>query len=358
MLANMLHYYMFNLPTQFFMKTPLFLKVAAAALIFAACSSEENQNSDSGTFNAKSKEADGGAFAVLQDKARENLKETYYFDAGQDQVRIRARNGIEMIINTQDITVNGEPVQGKVAVEFTAITSRADMVMADMPPMGLTQIEGFEEPQLAPLFTGGQFLVEMTTEEGESIDDGSPVTISVPTELTGGQEGEGGSEGMISWEGEEDEEGNVTWDEKEGEDGNTIDVPVVDGRYLFEIFEGEWANIDKLDMIPGERTQIFVDVPDGFNNTNSSVYISYQGFANLLFELDAFDPSTGYFMNSYNNTPIGMTCNIIFVSQQNGQWLFGVHQVTIAGNDIITFTWGDLGTTNDPALIALLNSLP
>lgn len=339
------------------MRTTLFLKAAVVALLFAACS-EENTNSEPLASKNKAAKDDGRAFAALQKKARENLKQVYFFDASEEQVRITTENGIEMIINPQDITVNGEPVQGKVAVEFTAALTRADMVMADLPPMGLTEVEGFEEPQLAPLFTGGQFLVEMTTEEGESIDDGSPVTLSVPTELTGGEEGEGGSEGMISWEGEEDEEGNVTWDEKEDEDGNTIEIPVVDGRYLIEILEGEWANIDKLDQIPGERTKIFVDAPDGFNMSNSSVYISYQGFANLLFELDFYDPATTYFMNSYNNTPIGMTCNIIFVAQQNGQWLFAVKPVTIAGNDLITFTMADLSTTNDPGMIAFLNSLP
>lgn len=339
------------------MKPTHFLKATAVALLLAACSSEENTN-DSNTFNTKAKEDDGKTFAALQDKARENLTQTYYFDASEEQVRITTENGTEMIIDPKQITVNGEPVQGKIAVRLKAATARAEMVMADLPPMGLTEIEGMEEPQLAPLFTGGQFLVEMTTEEGEDIDNGSPLIIAVPTELTGGEGGEGGSEGMIAWEGQEDEEGNVEWDEKTDDEGNTIDIPVVDGKYLFEIFEGEWANIDKLDQIPGERTQIFVDVPDGFDINNSSVYISYQGFANLLFELNAYDFSAGYFYNSYNNTPIGMTCNIIFVAQQNGQWLFAVKPVTIVGNDIITFTPADLGTTNDPGLIALLNSLP
>lgn len=341
------------------MRTNLLFKVAAATLLFAACSSEDTKNNEAADFKTKAAD-DNGTFAALQDEARASLADVYYFDADQDMVTITTEEGIEMLINPENITVGGKRVTGKVIVEFTAATSRGDMVLADLPTAGLTEVEGMDEPQPAPLFTGGEFLVNMTTEDGQPVDDGSPLTITVPVELTGNGEGgeESGPDGMIVWEGEEDDEGNVDWDEKEDEEGNTTDVPVVDGRYILEILTGEWCNIDKLDQIPGERTKIFVDVPDGFDNTNSSVYLSYQGFTNMLFELDSFDPNTGFFGNSYNNTPIGMTCNIIFTSQQNGQWLFGVQQVTIAGNDIITFTWNDLSTTNNAALIALLNSLP
>jgi hypothetical protein len=353
-----LYYYNVKPYTFLFMKTTLFLKVAAAALVFAACSSEENTSTSTDSFKTKSKEDNGAGLAELQAKALENMKQRFYFDAGRERVQFTTKGNVEITIDPRVLTVNGNPVTGPVTVEFIEIFDRGSMAVTDMPTAGLVQVEGMDEEQLAPLVTGGEFLITMTTGEGQSVDDGAPVDIVVPTENTGNG-GEQGSDGMIVWEGEEDEEGDdVNWDEKEDEQGNTTDVPVVDGRYEMEILTGQWANIDKLAMFPGEPTQTFVDLPDGYDLTNANVYMSIQGTTNMLFELTGWDPSTQMAFNPYANTPTGQTVNIIFTAQVGGQWLFGIKTVTIMGNDVITFTPADLSTTNNAALIALLNSLP
>ena len=119
-----------------------------------------------------------------------------------------------------------------------------------------------------------------------------------------------------------------------------------------------WVNIDKLDTLGFEElTGIWVDAPDGFNDTNSMIYMSYQGQMNLLTGFNDFNYGVNMFDDPYDNIPVGAQYNIIFASSQGGQWIIGVQQVTIVGNDIIVFTQADLSIVSDPALIAMLNSL-
>lgn len=332
------------------MKTKLLFKASILALLFAACNSEENPDT---TVNAdyKTKAAEQNELYVYRQEALESMKQTFYFNADNaERVTFESEKGVQIDINTRDLRYKGQRVHGKVKIEYIELTTRAEMLLTDMPTMAPSQVS-----ESTPLYSGGEFYINMTNQEGQPLDEGSAYTLSVPTELTQGEGGGDDSDtgGMTLWEGEEDEEGNVKWEEETGEDGNPVEIPVVDGKYIVELLSFEWCNIDKLESIEGERTKIFVDVPDGYDGSNTSVYYVYTGAMNLLIELN-YDPSSGDFW--HNSLPIGMSGTIIMWSP--GQSVVATKPLTIAGNDLVTITTGDLVTTTNAQLIAMLNSLP
>ncbi len=340
------------------MKTKLLFTSAFLALVFAACSSEDNTATDNNNALLKksSESAEGGLFALEQNN-RENLKQYFKFETGREEVKFKSEMGVEVSFVPSNLTVNGNPYNGPVTVEFIEVFGIGGMVATGMPTMGVPEGEANEDSVLATLITGGEFYVNMTTEEGEDIDDGVPYTLSVPTELTG-SEGED-AEDMIVWTGEEDEDGDVVWEKDTDDDGNEREVSEEDGRFIMEMLSFGWCNIDKLEALGfDEYTGIWVDAPNGFDDTNSMVYMSYQGQMNMLTGFNDFDYGAQLFDDPYDNIPVGAQFNVIFVSSQGGQWLVGVKQVTIVGNDIIVFTMNDLATATDPALINMLNSLP
>lgn len=333
------------------MKTKLLLKAALVALIFTACSKEDSTNNSDYTLK---NESDGSLYALEQSN-RDEMKQYFTFDAGEEAVTLTSESGVEIRVDPSRLTYRGRRVQGTVKVEYMEVFGLSSMVTTGLSTMGVAEGEANEDSALRPLISGGEFFVNMTTEDGQRLDDGSPYTLAVPTELTGGEEN---SEEMIIWVAQEDEDGDVVWEKDLDDDGNEKEVPVVDGKYIMELLSFGLCNIDKFEAIAGEeRTPLSVDVPDGYDDTNSSVYVAYQGNINLLGEIKFFDPATQMFEEYNPIFPVGATVNVIFVSGQGSQWLFAVKQVTLVGNDIIVIDQSDLNTTNNPGLIAMLNSL-
>lgn len=348
------------------MKTKSLFKAAFVALLFAACSSEDNSRTDSNALNLKINDSaeevevgDGESLRALEQANRENGRQFFVFEAGEDgeeSITLTSEMGVDITLNPRELTVRGRQVNGTVRLEFGEIFGIGAMAATGISTTGIQEGEVSPDNPRRPLITGGEFFVNITTEEGEDVDDGTPFTLAVPTELTGGEEN---SDGMIVWTAEEDENGDVTWERDLDEDGQEKEVPVVDGKYIMDLLSFGLCNIDKLEAIEGEeRTSISVDVPDGYDDTNSRVYLAYQGNQNFLFRIWTFDQGTQMFEDPYDNVPVGATFNVIFVSGQGNQWIFAVKQVTIAGNDIITIDQSDLGTTNNAAFISFLNNLP
>ena len=79
--------------------------------------------------------------------------------------------------------------------------------------------------------------------------------------------------------------------------------------------------------------------------------------ANALAYLDTYDAATERFSEHYGQIPIGLECHVIFTSEDNGQWLYGIKSVTIADGQTIAITDADLNTASEGELEAIINSL-
>lgn len=349
------------------MKPILLFKAAIVALLFAACSSEENvaNSPDARRVNPKA----NSRLGELQAKAAQNLKQKFSFNASTEKfVKFETKNGVVVSFNAQELRLNGQPVTGTVNVEYIEIFGIGNMVTANKTTMAYAP-DSPREPEsrrLNALISGGEFFIDMTTAEGRKLDNGTPITLTVPTKLTENPNNprDPGSDGMLGWvstgedtngDGTPDLEGDVTWEPpREGE----VAVPVVDDKYIFEILSFGWCNIDKLRQVPGPTTTLSIKVPAAYNIGNSKCYLAYQAISNSIAPMDEFDYSTNSFKEHYGQVPIGLSCYAILVSEQNGQWAYAVKPAVVAANGVITINQSDVSFTTEASLIAALDALP
>lgn len=348
------------------MRTHLLFKAAAVALILAACSSEENltKTDDSGR-NAKANSQSG--LANLQREANAKLIQRFVFKSDQRTTTLTSKSGVLISFEANKFKVNGIPVTGPINVEFVEIFRAGNMVTANKTTMGIAEDveQNPEDPQLRPLLTGGEFFINMTDQNGKKIDDGNLIKLTVPTALTQNEGQNPG--GMTAWDGKiedtngdgaPDPEGDVTWDEKEDPNGNDTQVPVQNGNYIMGVTRFGWCNIDKLRENPGPKTTIYVQIPTGYNNTNSNCYLAFSSTSNSIVPLDRFNVSTNKFTEHYGQIPIGMSCYIILVSEQGGLWKYAIKPVVIAPNGQVVITNAEIQTGTEGSLTAAINSLP
>lgn len=116
------------------------------------------------------------------------MTQYFEFDPNRDNVEFETENGVRIQVSTSSLTIDGDRVQSGVILEYVEIFKRSDMAIANKTTMGISneQTDEIEGTDLELLVTGGEFFINMTTVEGEQLDDGANITLTVPAELTGG----------------------------------------------------------------------------------------------------------------------------------------------------------------------------
>ena len=99
-------------------------------------------------------------------------------------------------------------------------------------------------------------------------------------------------------------------------------------------------------------------MPSGYDDQNCAVYLHYDGEGSSLANLDTFNSTTGQFSEHYGQVPIGLACHIIFASEDNGQWRYGIKAVNITANAVYNFTLSETNLGTEAQLIAAINALP
>ncbi|WP_242499186.1 hypothetical protein [Flavobacterium sp. 140616W15] len=138
-----------------------------------------------------------------------------------------------------------------------------------------------------------------------------------------------------------------------GKDG----VQAEGGNYYVHFGSFGWTNVDRFYSDPRPKTTLLVKAPEGYTNINSAVYLSYDGEGtNALAKLDTYTPA-GLFSEHYGQIPIGLACHVIFVTEDNGQWHYAIKAVTVAANDVYTFTLSQTTVGTEAQLIAAINAI-
>lgn len=288
-------------------------------------------------------------FTNIREQALENVTQHFQFNADDGLISLTSDNGVTISINGNCLTKNGNAVSGMVDLEYVEVFEKGNMLTTNKPTMGL-----MPNGDKALLITGGEFFLE-ATQDGISLETNCPLQLNVPTGLTGAPDNS-----MILWTGVIDENGDLTWDEMENDPAGQGENGVfVEGAEYYAFFnEFGWTNIDRFYNDPRPKTTINVDVPEGYNNTNSAVYLSYDGEDSGLAHLDTYDTESGLFSEHYGQIPIGLECHLIFVTEENGNWRYAVKSVTIAENDIIGFSFNETNTATEAELTVIINNLP
>jgi len=280
-------------------------------------------------------------FKDIKEQALENHIQNFQFDGSDGSITLTSEHGVQISINTNCLTLNGNPVTGTIDLEYVELFEKGNMLTTNKPTMG-------EKPNgdKAMLLSGGEFLLE-ATQNGVAIETNCNIQLIVPNSLTGGAD-----PAMTLWEGNIDEEDNLAWDEVEDATGQG-GVFVEGGEYYAFLGQFGWSNIDRFYNDPRPKTLIQAQAPVGYNFTNSAMYLSYDGEDTGLASLDTYDGGTNLFSEHYGQIPIGLECHVIFATEDNGTWRYAVKAVTIAADHIITFDFSETALATEAEIITM-----
>lgn len=290
-------------------------------------------------------------FQNIKEEALEKLTQNFQFDAEDGPTTFTSAKGVQLTINGNCLSNDGSGVTGNVDVEFVELFEKGNMLITNKPTMGINS-----NGDKALLISGGEFFIN-ATQNGEELDISCAMQLIVPSSLTGGTDPT-----MTLWNGNIDEEDNLAWEEvkadpagdPQGEGG----VFAEGGQYYAFLNQFGWSNVDRFYNDPRPKTTIQIAVPEGYDNQNSAVYLSYDGEETGLANMDTYDPGTELFSEHYGQIPIGLECHVIFVSEDEGMWRYAIKAVTIVDNDIITFNIGETTSNTEAALVTAINGLP
>lgn len=286
-------------------------------------------------------------FTDIKQLALDNKVQEFQFNVDGSVAHLTSAKGVQININSSCLTLNGNAVTGDIDIEFVELFEKGDMLTTNKPTMGI-----MPNGDKAMLISGGEFFVKVS-QNGAEIETNCGFQLIIPASLTGGVDND-----MTLWKGVIDGEGNLDWKDAEGRDNKEERVFAEGGAYYTFAGEFGWTNVDKFYNDPRPKTTILVDVPDGYDNQNSAVYLSYDGEAPALAKLDTYDNATGLFSEHYGQIPIGLECHVIFVSEENDNFKYAIKAATIVENGVITILDSEIAVATEAQIAQLMNDLP
>ena len=248
--------------------------------------------------------------------------------------------------------LNGDAITGSVNIELIEIYKKSSMLLTKMPTRGKNS-----QNEIAMLISGGEFYVN-ATQGGAPLKVSGVFQIIAPTANTGDADMT-----MRPFEGIKEcdnDSCNVAWKEQDRDIkvGQNQNGGVGGVQSVYQVFQSQfgWTNIDRWYSDPRVKTTIFVDVPEGYDNTNCAVYLSYDGEPTALALFDRYDDATALFTEHYGLIPIGLQVHFIMVTNIADQWYYAIKPATIITNHVETFT--ELQPITKEALTALIDDLP
>ena len=312
-----------------------------ATIFLASC---DNDNDDAATSLPTAAE-----FAAVRKEALDKITQKFNMTAGTGVVTFTSANGVKISIDGNCLTKNGTPVTGAVAIEYVEIFQKGNMLVTNKPTMGI-----MPNGDRSLLISGGEFFIK-ATQGGQELATTCNLNLQVPTNLTGGLDN-----AMILWNGIIDANGDLAWKdarEADGTNGGKGGVQGEQNTYYVTFGKFGWTNVDRFYSDPRPKTTILVGAPQGYNNTNSAIYLSYDGEGqNALAKLDTYTPA-GLFSEHYGQIPVGLACHIIFATEDNGQWRYAIKGVTITAASTYTFTLAETIVGTEAQLIAAINAI-
>ena len=327
------------------------LQMGFAALLFTSC--EVSDDMDPIIIDDNQGEVTLLGGQELEDgiqQARQDRMQTFTIDASTGGTIIGEDYTSIYFFPNSFLDQNGDTVTGSVDIELIEIYTRADMVLTKLPTNGRRDNGDVEALQSA-----GEFFIN-ARQNGSDLQT-TGYTIFAPNDTFDPEMA------LFVAENCDAVECDVVWDERPGADGNGVgqgEGQGPDGNYVtgYQTFRDEfgWTNLDRWYNFEGPKTIVFADVPEGYDDSNSNVYIAYEGEPGSLALLDIYDTNQELFTEHYGQIPVGQNVHFIFVSIQNGDYVYAVQSTTIVDNHIEVFT--NPQTTTEAGLIAIINALP
>ena len=119
---------------------------------------------------------------------------------------------------------------------------------------------------------------------------------------------------------------------------NSSGIITFDWNYSFGFEKFGYYNCDQFYDWSAPRTEIKVKTPEGFDHTNTQVYVYFKSI-NSVIKLEGYDKNTQTFFINHATAPIGLNVTIVVVSKKDNK-----HYLEVKPN--ITLTANYSTTTN------------
>lgn len=300
------------------------LKPLFFALTTLICLTACNNNDDIDLFNSPTP----AAFKAIQKNAFDNLKQKETFNA-ENGIVFNSAAGATLTISANCLSLNGNLVSGAVDLEYVEIFNRGDMLTTNSTTMGINA-----NNELTQLISGGEFNIKVFQNDLE-LQLSCGMTLNISTALTGSND-----PNMEPFVGNVDNNGNLVWLTQ-----NT-DFFLDSGNSTYNAFVQEfgWFNIDRFLSDPSPKTEIQIAVPNGFDETNASVYLALVGEPNSLAIV------RGEF-------PVGLNAHIIFLSESEANFRYAIKTISIANGQQVSFTLNETTVASLEGLTQIINDL-
>jgi len=295
------------------------------------------------------------AFASLALDARKDLLQSFTMDA----------DTLETVVGEQGTTISfswnaeltypdGSPVTGDVNLELIEIFDRGSMLVTGMPTNG--RLPSGEPGQL---ISGGEHYVN-ATQNGESLELAGSFLLEAPPENTGTFD-----PAMNIFRAETEDglpaglEDSSVWVEDSG--GSSCCTTEGSDGVLYGLTSDQfgWSNIDRWASDPRPKTFFSVEVPQGWDTTNSEVFFTDDDQENILTGLGGNGEGSPLFGFTGDVVPVGLNVQVIFVTENEGQWSYAIQSHTVVHEDTLDFTsTDDLIYTDQEGIIDAINDLP
>lgn len=290
-------------------------------------------------------------FMSLQTIAFENIKQKFTAPASENILTITSEKGMKLQVTGLPFKVNGDPVtNGDLVIEFAEVYDRGTMAAINRPT-----IYDPRDSLLQDVFvTGGLFYANVLS-NGKSVDAVSRISSTIPISITGNQFCK---MHFNSWVNTKN---NLTWEEVDIFDIDEYNFPIENNgtEYYASFKTAGWNGIGSYFFHAGtENTIITVEVPEGFNDTNSAVYLAYDNQRLCLSKLNGFNQKLSAFKDIRVNLYVGDKCNIIFATAKDGKWFYAIKPIVVTKEGILTFNYEDLHTATETQFKAAINALP
>jgi hypothetical protein len=289
---------------------------------------------------------DGVALNNRFENNREDAMEAFILDASTGGI-ITGNQGTTVLFAPNSFGMSGVPVSGNVTVQLIEIYDKAAIVLSNKSTLG-KRSNGDKEA----LKSAGEFFInakqgsneldllnhaKVTSREINSADADFGMELFTAGAALNNDE---------DWV-EAEEEVNVN--EKDGTTG-------VMASYSFSLGDFGWSNLDRWYGFAGPKTQLFVDVPEGYNGDNCAVFLYYDNENTAIARMDTWNEEEEMFTEHYGLIPVGLEVHLIMVAEIDGQLHYAMQGTTIVDNHIELIS--SLTPITQSALEALINQLP
>lgn len=319
--------------------------VFLASLAITSCSKDDNEVITTTTPPSATE------FGNIRQTALDNLTQDFTLTAGTGVVNFTSLKGVTIMINSNNLTKNGNPVTGAVDIEYVELFDKGHMLTTNKSTMGL-----MANGNKNMLISGGEFYIN-ATQNGTQLATTSNINLLVPSNLTETTI----DTAMTLWTGNVEDPENLTWRQQNPATGGGPQgggVAFEQNSYYVTFGNFGWTNVDRFYSDPRPKTTLLSSVPTGYDNTNCAVYLSYDGEGqNALAKLDTYNSTTKKFSEHYGQIPVGLQCHVIFATAENGQWRYAIKGVTVAANDEYNFTLAETTVGTEAQLVAAINAI-